>query len=243
MAMSVPLKRTALHYQHLALNAAMMDDGGWQRPERYEPPDEEVQAVRAGVGLCDISPVGKLDLKGKESVPVLERLFFPSAVPRLGQAQRMVLKNTDGVAVVEELCCRLGSDHVLIITAPGTVAVVEQTLTQYMEAANGCMHLTNLTSALAAVQLVGPYSRDLLCKLTALDLSPRQFADLTCAQGSVAKVHAFVVRADIGSELAYEVYCGREFGEYLWDTLRDAGQEFGVVPFGVAAQRLLRAEA
>ena len=113
---------------------------------------------------------------------------------------------------------------------------------QYMEAANGCMHLTNLTSTLAAVQLVGPYSRDLLCKLTALDLSPRQFADLTCAQGSVAKVHAFVVRADIGSELAYEVYCGREFGEYLWDTLRDAGQEFGVVPFGVAAQRLLRAE-
>src|SRR5438093_3351790 len=242
MATSSPVKRTALHYQHLALNAVMMDDGGWQRPERYEPPEEEVQAVRAGVGLCDISPVGKLDLQGKESVPVLERLFFPSAVPQGGQAQRMVLKNTDGVAVVEGLCCRLGSDHVLIITAPDTVAVAEQTLTQYMEAANGCMHLTNLTSALAAVQLVGPYSRDLLCKLTALDLSPRQFADLTCAQGSVAKVHAFVVRADIGSELAYEVYCGREFGEYLWDTLRDAGQEFGVVPFGVAAQRLLRAE-
>ena len=243
MAMSVPLKRTALHYQNLALNAAMVDHGGWQRPERYGLPEEEVQAVRAGVGLCDISPVGKLDLKGTESVPVLERLFFPSAVPRLGQVQRMVLKNTDRVAVVEGFCCRLGSDHVLIITAPGTVAAAEQTLMQYMEAANGCMHLTNLTSALAAVQLVGPYSRDLLCKLTALDLSPRQFADLTCAQGSVAKVHAFVVRADIGSELAYEVYCGREFGEYLWDTLRDAGQEFGVVPFGVAAQRLLRAEA
>ena len=243
MALQLPIKRTALHYRHLALGATMMGDSGWQRPERYGPLDEEVQAVRAGVGLCDISPVGKLDLKGTESVPVLERLFFPSAVPRLGQVQRMVLKNTDRVAVVEGLCCRLGSDHVLIITAPGTVAAAEQTLMQYMEAANGCMHLTNLTSALAAVQLVGPYSRDLLCKLTALDLSPRQFADLTCAQGSVAKVHAFVVHADIGSELAYEVYCGREFGEYLWDTLRDAGQEFGVVPFGVAAQRLLRAEA
>src|SRR2546425_8368083 len=101
MGMSVPLKRTALHYKHLALNAAMRDDGGWQRPEQYEPPDEEVQAVRAGVGLCDISPVGKLDLKGKESVPVLERLFFPSAVPRVGQVQRMVFKNTDSVTVVE----------------------------------------------------------------------------------------------------------------------------------------------
>jgi sarcosine oxidase subunit alpha len=111
-----------------------------------------------------------------------------------------------------------------------------------METTDGCVHLTNLTSALAAVQLVGPYSHELLRKLTALDLSPQRFADLTCAQGSVAKIHALVVRADVRSELAYEVYCGREFGEYLWDTLRDAGEEFGAVPFGVATQRLLHAE-
>ena len=91
------------------------------------------------------------------------------------------------------------------------------------------------------VQLVGPHSRDLLGKLTALDLSPPQFGDLTCTQGSVAKVHALSSVPTL-AELAYEVYCGREFGEYLWDTLRDAGQEFGAVPFGVAAQRLLRAE-
>jgi sarcosine oxidase subunit alpha len=58
----------------------------------------------------------------------------------------------------------------------------------------------------------------------------------------VVKVYALVVRADVGGELAYEVYCGREYGDYLWDTLRDAGQEFGAVPFGVTAQRLLRVE-
>lgn len=198
--------------------------------------------MRAGVGLCDISPVGKLDLKGEEIVPVLERLFSPAAVPRVGQVRRAVLTNTDGVPVAEGSCCRLCSDHALMITAPGTVAAVEQAFKQHVGAANGCVHLTNLTSALVAVHLVGPYSHELLHKLTALDLSPLQFPDLTCAQGSVARVHALVVRADVGSELAYEVYCGREYGEYLWDTLMDAGQEFGVVSFGAAAQRLLRAE-
>jgi sarcosine oxidase subunit alpha len=220
----------------------MVDDSGWQRPERYGPPEEEVRAVRAGVGLCDISPVGKLDLKGKESISVLGHISSSSAMPRVGHVQWLALKNTYGVAVVEGLCCRLGSDHVLMITTPGTMAAVEQAFEQRMAAAGGCAHLTDLTSALAAVQLVGPYSRDLLRKLTALDLSSPQFPDLTCAQGGVAKVHALVVRADVGSELAYEVYCGRDFGEYLWETLKDAGQEFGAVPFGVAAQRLLRAE-
>jgi sarcosine oxidase subunit alpha len=183
-----------------------------------------------------------LDLQGTEIIPVLERIFSPGVVPRVGQVQRAVLTHTGGVFVAEGFCCRLGSNQALMITAPATMAAVEQTFKQQVGAANGCVHLTNVTSALAAVHLVGPCSRELLHKLTALDLSPPQFSNLTCAQGSVAKVHALVVRADVGNEPAYEVYCGREYGEYLWDTLMDAGQEFGVVPFGMAAQHLLRAQ-
>ena len=237
-----PLKYTALHHQHLALGAVMVDDSGWQRPERYGPSEEELKAVREGVGLCDISPVGKLDLKGKQIACVFEPLFFLRDLPRIGQVQRMALSNPNNVSGIEGVCCRLGSDHLLLLTEPGALATVEQAFSQQIQATDKCVHLTNLTSTLAAVQLVGPHSRELLQKLTALDLSPQQFVDLTCAQGSVAKVHALVVRADLGPEPAYEVYCGREFGEYLWDTLRDAGQEFGAVPFGMATQHLLRAE-
>lgn len=220
----------------------MIDDNGWQRPERYRPSEEEVRAVRANVGLCDISPTNKLDLKGKELAPVLERLSSSRGLPQIGHSQRVTLRSPDGSTGVEGTCCRLGRDHALLLTEPDTVAPVEQALTQVMKTTPGCIHLTNLTSVLAAVQLVGPRSFELLRKLTALDLSPDQFPDLRCAQGGVAKIQALVVRADVGRTLAYEVYCGREFGEYLWDTLRDAGQEFGVTPFGLAAQRSLRAE-
>jgi sarcosine oxidase subunit alpha len=242
MAIPVPLKRTALHYKHLALGAAMVDDGGWQRPEHYRQPEEELQAVRERVGLCDISPVGKLDLKGRQIAPVLERLFSPGTLPPVGHVQRMAQKDTNGITEVKGVCCRLSRDHVGLLTEPDTLVTVEQIFTQQLNATDECLHLTNLTSALAAVQLVGPCSRELLRKLTALDLSPHRFTDLTCAQGEVAKVHALIIRADVGSNLAYEVYCGREFAEYLWDTLRDAGQEFRAMPFGVAAQRLLHAE-
>ena len=242
MATLSPLKLSALHYKHLALGAAMVDDGGWRRPERYGLAEEELKAVREGVGLCDISPVGKLDLKGKQIARVFESLFSLCDLPQTGQMQRMALNNPNHTSRMEVSCCRLVSDHVLLLTEPGALAEVEQALTHQVQATDDCIHLTNLTSALAAVQLVGRNSRELLQKLTAFDLSPLRFGDLTCAQGGVAKVHALVVRADLGPQLAYEVYCGREFGEYLWDTLRDAGQEFGAVPFGVATQRLLRAE-
>jgi sarcosine oxidase subunit alpha len=186
--------------------------------------------------------MGKLDLKGKQFAPLFESLFSLRDFPQIGQVRRMALNNPNHASGIEGSCCRLGNDHLLLLTKPDALATVEQAFTQRIQATDDCLHLTNLTSALAAVQLVGPHSRELLRKLTALDLSPQRFVDLTCAQGSVAKVHALVVRADLGPELAYEVYYGREFGEYLWDTLRDAGREFGAVPFGVATQRLLRAE-
>jgi sarcosine oxidase, subunit alpha len=237
-----PLKLTALHHQHLALGAAMADDCGWQRPECYGPVEEELKAVREGVGLCDISPVGKLDLKGKRIARVFESLFSLRDLPQPGRVQRMALSNSNGMSGVEGNYCHLGSDRVLFLIGPGAPEAVGQAFSRQIQATGHCVHLTNITSVLAAVQLVGPRSRELLRKLTALDLSPRQFADLTCAQGGVAKVHALVVRADLGPELAYEIYCGREFGQYLWETLGDAGREFGVVPFGVATQRLLRAE-
>jgi len=242
MTTPVLLKLTALHHKHLALGATLVDDSGWQRPERYGPTEEELKAVRKGVGLCDISPVRKLDLKGKQIARVFESLFSLHDFPQIGHVQRMALSNPNSVSGIEVRCCRLGSDHVLLLTEPAALATVEQVFTQQINAMDDCVHCTNLTSALAAVQLVGPHSRELLRKLTVLDLSPQRFTDLTCAQGSVAKVHALVVRADLGPELAYEVYCGREFAEYLWETLRDAGQEFGAVPFGMATQRLLRAE-
>ncbi len=132
----------------------------------------------------------------------------------------------------------------MLITAPGTAGAVAQLLSASQEPQpdESCVHMTDITSSFTAVQIVGPQGHHLLRKLTALDLSPIAFSNLSCAQGDVAKVHTLVLRADIKTQLAYEVYCRREFGEYMWQTLHDAGQEFGVVPFGMAAARQLYAE-
>ncbi len=232
MSTPVPAKRTALHHAHLALGAVMVEEGGWQLPARYRPPEDEVRAVRSAVGLCDISPLGKLDLKGRR---ISTRLEILPALPPVGQSQRLT------VADHPVRCCRLAGDHLLLLTAPGPPAAVQHAVAR-MASADECLHLTDLTSTLAAVQIVGPRSRELLRTLTAINLSPARFPDLACARGGVATVHALVLRADVGGELAYEVYAGREFADYLWETVRDAGEEFGGVPFGTAAQRRLHGE-
>jgi sarcosine oxidase subunit alpha len=58
----------------------------------------------------------------------------------------------------------------------------------------------------------------------------------------VAGIPAIVLRIGFVGELGYEMHVPAEYGEYLWDTLIDAGKELGIAPFGVEAQRTLRLE-
>lgn len=182
----------------------MTDQHGWQVPERYATPEDELRRVRESVGLCDVSPMGKFDVKGHDIGHWTLDIGY---------------------------CWRLAHDHLLFTTAPEGTEEVGRTL---REQAAGCAHVTDLTSTLAALYLVGPRSREVLSKLTSLN-----FADVSCAQTSVAKVHAIVTRWDVGELRGYQILVTRDYAEFVWDAVMEAGAEFGIVPFGMAAWRMI----
>ena len=246
---AIPLiRRSALHAFHLA-EASMIEDHGWQCADSYGSVEAEVQAIREQVGLSDISPLAKLDIQGNDVLAALGQklslglsLGLSLETVPVGRAVRIPAQALN--AQTDGLLCSLARNHARLISPPGTAGAVHTRVESVIQqtADSACIHLTDVTSNFTALQIAGPRSRALLRKLTALDLRPAQFPDLSCAQGSLAGIHTLVIRADIQAHLAYQVYCGREFGEYLWDALLDAGQEFGARPFGLATQRQLHAQ-
>ena len=253
-SLGLPLiRRSALHAFHLSAGAGMAENNGWHCPDSYGSVDAEVQAVFEQVGLSDISPLAKLDMQGNNAFAALAQWLSPDLSLGLSPETlpgRTVVRVTPQALHIDPdtsglpggLVCSLARNHARLISSPGTAAAVQSHLEAVTQpaAASACVHLTDVTSSFTAVQIAGPRSRDLLRKLTALDLRPAQFPDLSCAQGSLTNVHALVIRADIQTHLSYQIYYGREFGEYVWEALLDAGQEFGALPFGMAAQRQLQ---
>ena len=240
------IRRSALHAFHLA-EASMLEDHGWQCADSYGAVEAEVQALREQVGLSDISPLAKLDIQGNDVFASLGQklsLGISLETVPVGRVVRVPPQALQLDAPADGLLCSLAGNHARLISPPGTAGPVHARVASVIPqtAASACIHLTDVSSNFTVVQIVGPRSRDLLRKLTALDLRPAQCPDLSCAQGSLASIHALVLRADIQAHLAYQVYCGREFGAYIWDALLDAGQEFGARPFGLAAQRQLQAQ-
>src|SRR5687767_15615469 len=69
------LKRTALHDNHTALGAKMVNFGSWHMPLQYTSQIEEHMAVRNNIGIFDVSHMCIVDLEGAQTKDFLEYLL------------------------------------------------------------------------------------------------------------------------------------------------------------------------
>ncbi|MBI4240342.1 MAG: FAD-dependent oxidoreductase, partial [Candidatus Rokubacteria bacterium] len=238
-----PVKRTPIHHVHAGLGATWMDMGAWKRPLVYTSVEAECRAVHERVGLIDVSTLGKLDIKGKDAAQFLDWIH-PNRFSdlKVGRVRYRVMLDDAGIILDDGTVARLGEEHFFLTTGSGSLELVAEWLDWWLAASERCVHVTDVTGAFAAVNLAGPRSREVLARLTDLDLSPEALPYLAAVQGKVAGIPVLILRIGFVGELGYEMHFPAEYGEYLWETLLEAGREFGIAPFGVEAQRVLRLE-
>ena len=102
------------------------------------------------------------------------------------------------------------------------------------------VHLTDVSQGLAAFNLAGPRSREILSGLTDLDCSNESFSYLDGKRAHVAGVPCLLLRIGFVGELGYELHCPAALAEHLWDAILAAGEPHGIRPFGLEPQRVLR---
>ncbi|MBM3279898.1 MAG: (2Fe-2S)-binding protein [Candidatus Handelsmanbacteria bacterium] len=239
-----PVQHTPIHQWHLDHGARMMGAGLWMRPEHYGDAAAEVRAVRQGVGLIDVSTLGKMQFTGPGVGALLEKLYVnPWRRLGVGRARYGVMCNDEGVVIDDGVGARLGEEEWYLTTTSSGAAGVFELVQWWMQAGWGKgAHLADLTEAFAAFNLAGPQSRAVLQRLTTLDLGNGAFPYMHARQGEVAGVSCRLMRLGFTGELSYEIHCPSGYGLHLWEALMEAGKAFGIAPFGVEAQRVLRLE-
>lgn len=224
-----------MHHLHVELGATMAEKDGWRRPVHYGSANEETERLRNSVGLLDISPDVKINLSGIGLDGLLGKVFGQETPFCIGDSLVLPLaKSSDGPSVI---LARLAADEMMAITEP---AERQSVLTKLADHADAPTQSIDVTSALAGVAITGPSAYLLLSAVSELNTSPRAFPNLSCAQSTVAEVHGTFLRADINEIPSYRLYFGREFGQYIWEALLDAGLEYDAVPVGLEALARLR---
>ena len=236
-----PAKRSAVHGRHRELGGNVMWAGDWRRPYDYGDADGETMAVHESAGLIDVSTLGKLMVRGPEAAAFLNRLYpnrFDTLKP--GRIRYGVLGDDAGRITDDGTICRLDDDSFYVTTTSSGADAVESWFAWWLADWKMDVHLTDVSQGLAAFNLAGPSSREILSGLTDLDCSNDAFTYLDGKRAHVAGVPCLMLRIGFVGELGYELHCPAALAEHLWDAIMAAGEPHGIRPFGLEPQRVLR---
>ena len=209
------IRRTTLWRKHGTLGATFVEVSDWQIADRFTTPESEVRAARENVGLADVSWLSKFDVKGSDF-------------------------KADKESVTPGSLWALAPGHALVTCRPEDSEHVNKSLEDLVaqstpDGQGACCHVTNVTSVYAALMLLGPNSRDVLNRLTELEISDAALPEGSCSQTGLAHTHAIILRQDTGDVPGFLLFVGWEYGEYVWDALVKAGEYLGIAPVGLEA--------
>jgi sarcosine oxidase subunit alpha len=153
-----------------------------------------------------------------------------------------VMLNDEGVILDDGAVCRLSEDEFFVTMTTGNTSAIERWITWWLADWLLDVRVLNVTGAYGAVNLAGPRAREVMAEVTEADVSSDALPYLSATRMAVAGVGSLVLRIGFVGELGYEVHFPSAYGEHVWRELMEAGWGFGILPFGLEAQRILRLE-
>ena len=250
----MPTRLTPMHNWHIKNNAVFVDAGAWKRPRYYkignenmlEAANREAKNVRDKVGICDVTTLGKIDVKGPDAAEFLNRVYTNAWMKLpIGKARYGVMLREDGMVMDDGTTTRISENHYHMTTTTAQAANVLSHLEYYLQIVWPELNVNVLstTEQWAGAALAGPKSRDVLAKLFPnLNVSNESLPFMGFTEGDLFGVPARIFRISFSGELAYEINVKSDHGLFMWEKIMENGKEFGIQPYGTEALSTLRIE-
>jgi methylglutamate dehydrogenase subunit C len=250
-----PERRTASHQWAIEQGATFVDAGLWKRAQWFARPGErdwletvnrEVTMTRNGVGICDVSTLGKIDVHGPDAGTLLDRLYINtfSTLP-IGKARYGIMLREDGFVMDDGTTTRFADDRFFVTTTTANAAKVMQHIDYARQVLwpELDVQAASVTEQWSTFSFAGPRSRALLQKLLpAIDLSNDRFPYMAAVEMRWQDVPARLFRLSFSGELAYEISVPASHGDRLVRALFEVGKDFDAIPYGTEALGVMRIE-
>jgi len=254
------VRRSPLHDRLASHRACFGETAGWERanwfaPEGVEPKYEysftrqnwfdywgaEHQAMRENVGVIDMTSFAKFRLQGRDAEKVINQVSANNMSVDPGRIVYTQWLNDRGGIEADLTVTRLAEDDYMVVTAGGGQVRDFNWLKRNIPGDSHAV-LTDVTSSMAVLSVMGPRSRELLNKLTDTDLSIEAFPFGTSREIEIGYARVRASRITYVGELGWELYVPTEFACHVFDHLFEAGAEFDLKPTGLHAMNSLRTE-
>ena len=248
-----PLRRTPMHDWHDAHGADWEPVGHWRRPYAFVRDGErvkdavhrEVTNTRRNLGLLDASTLGKIIVKGPDAGKFMDMMYTNMmSTLKPGKCRYGLMCSENGFLIDDGVVARIDEDTFLCHTTTGGADRIHQHMEEWLQTEwwDWKVYVANVTEQYAQVAVVGPNARKVLEKLGGMDVSKEALGFMEWADGTIGGFGCRVYRISFSGELSYEIAVPAGQGLAFWETLMDAGGEFGVMPYGTECLHIMRAE-
>ena len=235
--------RTSLYSSHVALGARTMPFGGWDMPVQYSGILAEVNAVRTGVGMFDVSHMGRLYISGPRATEFLDWVLTGSAASlSIGRARYCMICNEAGGVIDDTIFYRLAEERYLLVPNAGNRNAVVSWFQHWIDSrfSDGC-RVEDHTEATALIALQGPQASKVLDRLGTLEdgAPPSSLRPFAWSEGRLGGKPIFAGRTGYTGEDGFEILADAVDAPTAWQNFLD----LGAVPCGLGARDVLRLEA
>ena len=255
------LRRSPLYYNLKKAGAVYGSKFGWERPNWFLPKHRELtdtlsfeekpgyfdavadecKAIRDKVVVIDQSSFSKFEITGPDAYCALNHIAANSIPDTPGKAVYTQLCNKRGGIEADLTIINLSNDHFMIVTGSGFGVHDRHWIETNLP--NECsVHFSEVTNKFAVINICGPDSRKVLEKVTTDDVSDNSLPFLSAHHINIGDASALALRLGYIGELGWELYIPQEYAAHVYETLTEAGEEFGISNAGYRAIESCRLE-
>jgi glycine cleavage system aminomethyltransferase T/glycine/D-amino acid oxidase-like deaminating enzyme len=253
------VRRSPFHDRLAARHACFGEVNGWERPNFFAPSAEEAryeysyhrqnwfpyaqaeaEAVRDRVALFDQSSFAKYMVQGRDALTVLNEVSVNECDVEPGKMVYTQWCNDRGGIEADLTVTRLGETEFLVVTGAAPQIRDRDWLTRHI--GERFCTVTDVTSGMPMLSVMGPHSRALMQKLTGEDMSDETHPFATSREVEIGYARVRASRITYVGELGWELYMPAEFATHVYDTIIAAGEEFSLAHAGMHTMNNCRTE-
>jgi 4-methylaminobutanoate oxidase (formaldehyde-forming) len=255
-----PLRTSPLYHRLKTMRAVFGEKSGWERPNWFAPKGiaprdklgwglpnwfqhvgKEHETIRTKAGIIDQTSFGKIEIKGPDSLPFLQKMTNNEMDKPVGSITYTQMLNEKGGIECDLTVSRMGDDHFYLVTGTAFIKHDLSWIQKHLPK-DSSISVVDVTSAKACITLCGPQTRNILKQLTKDDISNGGFPYMTCKQITIGYTPVFALRITYVGELGYELHMPVEYAPYVYDALWEAGKPLGLINAGYRCIDSLRLE-
>ena len=213
---------------------AHFETPSFRRSNAWDAVKREVKAVRSAVGINEVHNFSKFSVSGPNARAWLDRIMA-GRIPQIGRLSLTPMLSPKGKLIGDFTVSCIREDLFQLTASYGSQAYHQRWFEQNM--APG-VTLQNISDQRTGFQIAGPQAAKVLQACTTANVADIKFLDvIELVVGSTA---CLVQQVSYTGDHGFEIYCDPMAQRALWDTLWEAGQPYGITPFGMRAMMSLR---